>query len=60
MHNDISLEDVIKYRPRYIKVVETVSNITTGVQISLEAGDELEVLETRLRATKSGVKEYLK
>ncbi|XP_072037023.1 uncharacterized protein [Amphiura filiformis] len=60
MYIDISLEDVVKYRPRYIKVVTKVSNITTGVHIDLNAGDDLEVLGTRNRATKTGVKEYLK
>ncbi|XP_072026409.1 uncharacterized protein [Amphiura filiformis] len=60
MYKDVSLEDVVKYRPRYIKVLKTVSNITTGVHIDLNAGDELEVIGTRRRATKTGVKEYLK
>ena len=60
MYHEVSLIDVVKYRPRFIQVVEKVTKITTGVQIELNPGDELEVLGTRMRATKTGVQHYLK
>ena len=60
MRHDISIEDILKYRPRYIKVVRKVTRITTGAQIDINPGDELELLGTTRRATKTGVKDYLR
>ncbi|XP_072043940.1 uncharacterized protein [Amphiura filiformis] len=60
MYQDICMEDIIQYQPRYIKVLERVDHITSAPWIKLNSGDMVEVVGIKTMARKSGVQKCLR